>query len=52
MTAIHGYIKPSRRPGELGIHSVDHFHFAVPDLAVGRISIPSSASMSQSAATV
>jgi catechol 2,3-dioxygenase-like lactoylglutathione lyase family enzyme len=34
MTAIHGYIKPSRRPGELGVHSVDHFHFAVPDLAV------------------
>jgi hypothetical protein len=38
MTAIHGYIQPSRRPGELGIHSVDHFHFA--------------ASMSVSAATV
>ena len=36
MTAIHGYIKPSRRPGELGIHSVDHFHFAVPDLAVAQ----------------
>ena len=36
MTAIHGYIKPNRRPGELGIHSVDHFHFAVPDLAVAQ----------------
>jgi hypothetical protein len=36
MTAIHGYIKPSRRAGELGIHSVDHFHFAVPDPAVAQ----------------
>jgi catechol 2,3-dioxygenase-like lactoylglutathione lyase family enzyme len=36
MTAIHGYIQPSRRAGELGIHSVDHFHFAVPDLAVAQ----------------
>jgi catechol 2,3-dioxygenase-like lactoylglutathione lyase family enzyme len=36
MTAIKGYIEPSRRPGELGIHSVDHFHFAVPDLAVAQ----------------
>ena len=36
MTAIHGYIQPSRRPGELGIHSVDHFHFAVPDLTVAQ----------------
>jgi catechol 2,3-dioxygenase len=22
-----------RRPGELGVHSLDHFHFSVPDLA-------------------
>ena len=36
MTAIHGYIQPNRRPGELGIHSVDHFHFAVPDLGVAQ----------------
>jgi catechol 2,3-dioxygenase len=36
MTAIQGLIKPTRRPGELGIHSVDHFHFAVPDLAVAQ----------------
>jgi catechol 2,3-dioxygenase len=36
MTAIHGYIQPSRRPGELGVHSVDHFHFAVPDLSVAQ----------------
>ena len=27
MTAIQGYIKPTRRPGELGVHSLDHFHF-------------------------
>jgi catechol 2,3-dioxygenase-like lactoylglutathione lyase family enzyme len=36
MTAIQGYIKPTRRPGELGVHSLDHFHFAVPDLATAR----------------
>ncbi len=36
MTAIQGFIKPSRRPGELGVHSLDRFHFAVPDLAVAR----------------
>ena len=34
MTAIRSAIKPTRRPGELGVHSVDRFHFAVPDLAV------------------
>jgi catechol 2,3-dioxygenase len=33
MTAIQGFIKPNRRPGELGVHSVDHFHFTVPELA-------------------
>ena len=36
MTAIQGFIKPSRRPGELGVHSLDRFHFAAPDLAVAR----------------
>lgn len=36
MTAIQGYVRPNRRPGELGIHSVDHFHFTVPDLAVAQ----------------
>src|ERR1700761_2703866 len=36
MTAIQGFIKANRRPGELGVHSVDHFHFAVPDLAVAQ----------------
>ena len=32
MTAIQGFIKPNRRPGELGVHSLDRFHFVVPDL--------------------
>ena len=36
MTAIQGYIKPNRRPGELGVHSLDHFHFNVPDLSVAQ----------------
>jgi len=36
MTAIKGFIQPSRRPGELGVHSVDQFHFVVPDLAVAQ----------------
>ena len=36
MTAIRSAIKPTRRPGELGVHSVDRFHFAVPDLAVAK----------------
>ena len=36
MTAIQGYVKPSRRPGELGVHSLDHFHFSVPDLSVAQ----------------
>jgi catechol 2,3-dioxygenase-like lactoylglutathione lyase family enzyme len=34
VTQIQGFIKPSRRPRELGIHSVDRFHFVVPDLSV------------------
>jgi catechol-2,3-dioxygenase len=33
MTAITGYVKATRRPGELGIHSMDHFHMVVPDLS-------------------
>ena len=36
MTAIGDAVKPTRRPGELGVHSVDRFHFAVPDLAVAK----------------
>jgi catechol 2,3-dioxygenase-like lactoylglutathione lyase family enzyme len=33
MTAIHGFIPPTRRPGVLGVHSLDHFGLAVPDVA-------------------
>jgi catechol 2,3-dioxygenase-like lactoylglutathione lyase family enzyme len=33
MTQIGGFIAPTRRVGELGVHSVDHFSFAVPDLS-------------------
>jgi len=36
MTAIRSAIKPTRRPGELGVHLVDRFHFAVPDLAIAK----------------
>jgi catechol 2,3-dioxygenase-like lactoylglutathione lyase family enzyme len=36
MTQIKGFIKPNRRAGELGIHSLDHFHFVVPDLSVAQ----------------
>ena len=32
MTAITSLRPQVRRPGELGVHSVDHFNFAVPDL--------------------
>jgi catechol 2,3-dioxygenase-like lactoylglutathione lyase family enzyme len=34
MTQIKGYVPPSRRPGELGVHSIDHFSLNLPDLAV------------------
>ncbi|HEX3347764.1 MAG TPA: VOC family protein [Acetobacteraceae bacterium] len=34
MTQIGGFVAPTRRPGELGVHSVDLFSFAVPDLNV------------------
>ncbi|MBN8944930.1 MAG: VOC family protein [Rhizobiales bacterium] len=34
MTQIRGYVGPTRRPGELGIHSLDHFNLVVPDLKV------------------
>jgi catechol 2,3-dioxygenase-like lactoylglutathione lyase family enzyme len=36
MTEILGFIKPTRRPGELGIHSLDKFHFVAPDLAAAK----------------
>ena len=34
MTSIRGYIEPTRRPGVLGVHSLDHFALAVPDLKI------------------
>lgn len=34
MTQIRRMTPPPRRPGELGVHSVDHFHFSVPDLKI------------------
>ena len=34
MTANTGFIEPVRRPGELGVHSIDHCHMVVPDLKV------------------
>jgi catechol-2,3-dioxygenase len=36
MTQIRGFIEPLRRPGVLGVHSMDHFSMAVPDLAVAQ----------------
>ncbi len=33
MTQIGSFIPPIRKPGELGVHSVDHFSLNVPDLA-------------------
>jgi catechol 2,3-dioxygenase len=33
MTAIRGTFPAIRRPDALGVHSLDHFCFAVPDLA-------------------
>src|SRR6266550_4944899 len=32
MTQIKSYIGPTRRPGELGVHSIDHFNLVVPSL--------------------
>lgn len=34
MTAIRGTIGINKRPGDLGVHSLDHFRMTVPDLAV------------------
>jgi catechol 2,3-dioxygenase-like lactoylglutathione lyase family enzyme len=36
MTQITGFIPPSRRPGVLGVHSMDHFTLQVPDLEEAR----------------
>ena len=32
MTQIRGFIPPTRRPNALGVHSLDYFSLAVPDL--------------------
>src|SRR6202048_4503666 len=32
MTQIRGFIGATRRPGELGIHSLDGFNLVVPDM--------------------
>ncbi len=32
MTAIRGFVGASRRPGTLGVHSMDNFNMVVPDL--------------------
>lgn len=34
MTQIKGYVAPTRRPGELGVHSMNQFNLAVPDMTV------------------
>lgn len=34
MTQIAGFVGPTRRPGELGVHSVDTFNLTVPDLKI------------------
>ena len=36
MTKIRGFIEASRRPGVLGVHSLDHFSLTVPDLEQAR----------------
>jgi hypothetical protein len=36
MTSIRGYIEATRRPGELSVHSMDHFNLIVPDLKVAQ----------------
>src|ERR1041385_2969827 len=36
MTQIRTLAQPVRRPGELGVHSLDHFNFSVPDLKAAR----------------
>jgi catechol 2,3-dioxygenase len=34
MTQIGGFIEPTKRPGELGVHSLNHFCLQVPDMAI------------------
>ena len=33
MAQMRGYVPPNARPGELGVHSLDHFSINVPDLS-------------------
>ena len=36
MTSIRGHIEATRRPGELGVHSMDSFNLMVPDLKIAQ----------------
>lgn len=36
MTQISGFVGPTRRAGELGVHSVDTFNIAVPDMKIAK----------------
>jgi catechol 2,3-dioxygenase-like lactoylglutathione lyase family enzyme len=36
MTSIRGHIEATRRPGELGVHSMDNINFVVPDLKIAQ----------------
>ncbi|HEY0420172.1 MAG TPA: VOC family protein [Acetobacteraceae bacterium] len=36
MTSIGGFVAPTRRPDALGVHSLDHFALAVPELEQAR----------------
>lgn len=40
MTAMQVYIAPMRRPGERGVHSLDHFALTVSDLNIARSRYP------------
>jgi catechol 2,3-dioxygenase-like lactoylglutathione lyase family enzyme len=37
MTQIKGFVEATRRPGVLGVHSLDHFSLTVPDLAPAKL---------------
>lgn len=36
MSAIKGHIDAVKRPGELGVHSMNHFSLAVPDITIAQ----------------
>ena len=36
MTSIRGHIEATRRPGELGVHSMDSFNLMVPELKIAQ----------------